>query len=94
LDDLEVTLGSYLLIKEWKDGRDRLLVKKDSAHVKDSLARIEFEGHDTRTVNIRDYDANYWEIYALVPEPAAYGTVLGAVGLAVFFCRQRLRRAR
>jgi len=89
LDDLDVMAGSHLLIKEWQNGRDRLLVRKDSAHVRDSLKRIEFEAHDTRSVNLRDYDKDYWEIYALVPEPATYGALFGAVGLMAAWCRQR-----
>jgi len=89
LDDLQVLEGSHLLVKEWQDGRDRLLVRKDSAHVRDSLKRIEFEAHDTRSVNLRDYDKDYWEIYALVPEPATYGALFGAVGLMAVWCRQR-----
>jgi len=89
IDDLQVLEGAHLLVKEWLDGRDRLLVRKDSAHVRDSLKRIEFENHDTRSVNIRDYDKDYWEIYALVPEPATYGAFLGAVGLMVAWRRQQ-----
>jgi len=90
LDDLHVTEGSHLLVQEWQDGRDRLLVRKDSTHVRDSLGRIEFENHDTRTVNLRDYDKDYWELYALVPEPTTYGAIFGAVGLvAVSWGRQR-----
>jgi len=81
----------YLLVKEWLDGRDRLLVRKDSAHVRDSLTRIEFENHDTRTVNLRDYDTDYWEIYALVPEPSTYGAILGSIGLVVVQWRRGYR---
>jgi len=88
LDDLQVLEGSHLLVKEWQDGRDRLLVRKDSAHVRDSLGRIEFENHDTRSVNIRDYDKDYWEIYALVPEPSTYGALFGTVGLMMAWWRQ------
>jgi len=90
IDDLDVMAGSHLLVKEWLDGRDRLLVRKDSAHVRDSLKRIEFDNHDTRSVNLRSYDKDYWEIYALVPEPTTYGTFLGAIGLmAAGWSRQR-----
>jgi len=90
LDDLQVMEGSHLLIKEWQDGRDRLLVRKDSAHVRDSLGRIEFENHDTRTVNLRDYDKDYWELYALVPEPSTYGSLFGAVAFGLGLLRGRL----
>jgi len=89
IDDLDVTAGSYLLVKEWQDGRDHLLVRKSSEHVHDSLGRIEFENHDTRSVNLRDYDKDYWEIYALVPEPTTYGAVFGAAGLSLVLLRGR-----
>ncbi|WP_156468784.1 PEP-CTERM sorting domain-containing protein, partial [Cephaloticoccus capnophilus] len=91
LDDLNVMQGSYLLVKEWKDGRDRLLVRKNSAHVRDSLKRIEFENHDTRTVNLRDYNKNYWEIYALVPEPSTYGAVFGGAAVTLLLYHRRRR---
>jgi len=89
IDDLDVMEGSHLLVQKWKDGRDRLLVKKSSAHVRDSLKRIEFENHDTRSVNLRDYDKDYWEIYALVPEPTTYGAVFGVAGLGLVLLRGR-----
>jgi len=91
IDDLHVMEGSHLLVKEWLDGRDRLLVRKDSAHVHDSLKRIEFENHDTRTVNLRSYDKDYWEIYALLPEPATYGELFIAVGIGFALYRKQCR---
>jgi len=90
LDDLDVMQGSHLLVKEWKDGRDRLLVRKDSAHVRESLKRVEFESHDTRTVNLRDYDKDYWELYALVPESSSYGVFFGMAALLLGVFRGRL----
>jgi len=92
LDDLQVMDGSHLLVKEWQEGRDRLLVKKSSEHVRDSLKRIAFENHDTQSVNLRDYDKDYWEVYALVPEPATYGLLLGAVVVGGVLLRRQTSR--
>jgi len=91
LDDLEVTAGSELLIKEWELGRDNIFVRKDSAHLWDSLTRIRFEGAPAGWHGVvQDYDSDYWLVIAGLPEPSTYGAILGAAGLGLWFCRRRL----
>jgi len=89
LEDLIVRDNSLLKITGWKDGRDHLLVRKNSGNLADALKKIEFEGHDTRTVNKRDFDNEYWEIWAQVPEPTTYGAIIGSVALGLLACRNR-----
>jgi len=57
-----------------------------------ALRKIDFIGYDRRTVGMRNYDASHWEIFAVVPEPAAYGAILGAAGLGCWQWRKRLRQ--
>jgi len=90
LDDLEITAGSLLKIKGWADKRDFFLVRKDSAHLDAALKRIDFVGYDRRTIGKRNYNKDYWEIYAVLPEPSAYGVALLGVGLGVV-CWSRRR---
>jgi len=81
LDDLEITKGSNLLVRFWAEGRDHLLVRRDSEHLLESLKRIQFEGYDPNAIHLADYDKDYWEINAM-PEPATYGAglMLGVLG--------------
>jgi len=82
LDDLEIKEGSNLFVKEWAEGRDHLLVRRDSEHLLESLKRMQFEGYDPNAIHLVDYDKDYWEINAM-PEPATYGAglALGALGI-------------
>jgi len=90
LDDLEVTVGSELLIKEWELGRDNILVRKDSAHLWDSLTRIQFEGAPAGWHGIvQDYDSDYWLVISGFPEPASYGAILGVTGLSLVVWRKK-----
>jgi len=90
LDDLEIKDSSNLLVTSWAEGRDHLLVRRDSEHLQESLKRMEFEGYDPNAIHLVDYDKDYWEINAM-PEPAAYGAglVLGALGISYYRRRQR-----
>jgi len=82
LDDLEITEGSSLFVREWSEGRDHLLVRRDSEHLAESLKRLHFEGYDPNAIHLEDYDKDYWEING-APEPATYGacSILAALGL-------------
>jgi len=89
LDDLEIKEGSTLFVKEWAEGRDHILVRRDSEHLEESLKRMHFEGYDPNAVHLEDYDKDYWEINAM-PEPATYGAGLSLVALGL----ARYRRQR
>jgi len=86
LDDLEIKEGSSLLVQFWQEGRDHLLVRRDSKNLQESLKRIHFEGYDPNAIHLEDYDKDYWEINAM-PEPAAYGA--GLVLITLGFIRYR-----
>jgi len=90
LDDLIVGINSHLKIRNWSDGRDHLLVSKDSINLEDTLKRIEFEGYDSRRISLKSFDKDYWEISGL-PEPATYGAIFGAVGFGLTAWRKRRR---
>jgi len=89
LNDLLIADDSVLTISGWKEGRDALLVRKDSEHLWDALSRIYFEGRKEHRAWVEDYDKDYWEIIPAFPESATYGALFGAVGLIVAWCRQR-----
>jgi len=91
LDDLDVSIDSKLTIRNWKLGRNHLLVRKDSGHLYDALTRIKFEGYKEWRAGLKDFDKDYWQLIPDIPEPSTYGAVLGAVGLGVFFLRRRKR---
>jgi len=92
LDDLEIEKDSRLLVRQWEEGRDHILVRRDSEHLEESLKRIQFEGYDPNAVHLEDYDENYWEINAM-PEPATYGAALSLVALGLARYRKWLRLA-
>jgi len=77
-------------VSGWKDERDFLLVRKNSAHLSDALGRMKFEGYNPADIHLRDFSNDYWQISAL-PEPSTYGAMLGAVGLGLC-CRSKRRR--
>jgi len=94
LDDLLIEPGSTLEVTSWEDGASKLLVRKDSEHLHESIKRIHFKGYDPKRISLKDYDANYWEISAL-PEPAVYGAVSAAATLAlVYWKRTKRNRSR
>jgi len=88
LDDLEISADALLRISGWEEGRDHLLVRKTSKHLKDSLKRIRVDGWAKNQIYLRDYDSEYWSIEA-APEPATYGAILGAVGWGLWKWRRK-----
>jgi len=92
LEDLIVTAGNELLVLEWAYSRDYILVRKDSAHLQDSLGRIRFEGRLERYAGLQHYDKDYWQIIPAFPEPTTYGAILGVVALGLFACRRKNSR--
>jgi len=89
LDDLVINSGSELIIKNWKEGEHRLFVRKNSAHLKKSLGRIKYDENSQWRAQVRDYDKDYWEIYA--PEASTYGAVFAVLGLLVVAVRKGRR---
>jgi len=87
--DLTITKGSTLLVRNWVEGRNHFIVSKSSAHVADALRKIDFIGYDRRTVGMREYGPNYWEIFAVAPEPSTYGAFLAAIVLGGALTRKR-----
>jgi len=90
LDYLKVGYDSALTILGWKDKRDYLLVRKNSAHLEDALKKIEFNGYDRNNIHKEDYNSDYWAISA-APEPATYGLLLTAVATALPLFRNHPR---
>lgn len=92
LDDLLMTAGSGLLIRNWIDFTDFLLVKNTSVNVPGLLSQIQFEGYGG-TAHWVAYDDTYSRITP-VPEPSTYGALLMAAGLGFFGWRRwKTRRA-
>jgi len=83
LDDLLIADDSFLTITAWKEGRDALLVRKDSENLWDALSRIKFEGRAEHRAWVKDYDKDYWQVIPAFPEPSTYGALFGVVGLMV-----------
>jgi len=94
LDNLIIKEDSLLSVVGWIDGVDHLLVRRDSAHLADALKKIQFAGYDPKTVNRRDFNSDYWELYAELPEPAVYGAILGGLGTALALWSKRRRIGR
>jgi len=91
LDDLRVLYGieggSMLLVRNWVDFEDRLLVKRSSVNLTASLPHIHFEGYAPGAA-LRDYDAQFWEVVP-APEPSTCGAILGALGLGLWGHQRR-----
>jgi len=88
LDDLIIEAGATLKIIGWKEGRDHLLVRKDSKYLADALKKLSIDGWGKNQVYLKDYDKDYWSIEA-APEPGTYGAILAAVGLGLVIWRRR-----
>jgi len=88
LDDLIISDEASLRIMRWKEGRDHLLVRKDSVHLADAMKKILIDGWAKNQIYLKDYNKNYWSIEA-APEPAVCGAVLGTVGLGLWRWRRR-----
>lgn len=91
LDDLLMAAGTQLLVRNWIDYSDFLLVRTTSLNVPGLLAQIQFEGYGAGAY-WQDYDSVYSRITP-VPEPSTYGAILMGVSLAAFGYR-RWRRGR
>jgi len=90
VDELMVGGWDTLSIEGWNPELDLFLVKKTSFHAKASLSRIKFTGPNRQIVELRDYNKDYWKLYAS-PEPSTYGAIFGAVGASLIFWRKRRR---
>jgi len=88
LDDLEIKAGSRLIIQNWQEGRDFLLVRKDSEHLHDSLNKVEFQGYGNGR-KLVDFNHEYYAIYT--PEPTTFGAGLALAGLGVLGLRRKSR---
>jgi len=91
LDDLEIKAGGRLIIENWKEGRDYLLVRKDSRHLQDALSKIEF-ADGRKWGDLVDLGGAYYSI-SNAPEPAIFGAGVMAAGL-VTLAWQRRRAAK
>ncbi|KXU35287.1 hypothetical protein AXK11_06765 [Cephaloticoccus primus] len=76
-----------LFMKNWREYEDILLVRKSSFDFA-RLNNISFEGYKGPT-KWREYDKDFIEITPFIPEPATYGAILGALGVAVVAWRRR-----
>jgi len=90
LDDLSILYGGCLVVKGWKEGMHRLLVKKTSRNLDDALKRIRFEGGNPNVIHLEDYNSEYWEISG-APEPNTYGAVLASGCFSFVFWRRKQR---
>jgi len=89
INDLIINPHSSLTIFGWQEGRDHLLVKRDSAHLEDALTKMIFKGYDQSNIHLESFDKDYWEISA-TPEPSTYGAILGAAGLILWAWRRKI----
>jgi len=90
LDDLIINGNGLLTVQNWQDGRDFILVRKNSQNLADALTKMAFEGYDPANIHLRDFNSDYWQISAL-PEPATYGAILAAAGLGLRAWKRRKR---
>jgi len=93
LDDLIINQGAHLEVKDWQDGRDFLLVRKNSQNLADALERMAFEGYNPADIHLRNFNSTYWQISAL-PEPSTYGAIVSIIGLGFWALRRRKRHPR
>jgi len=92
LNNLVIGQGGKLVIEGWISNRDHLLVKKDSKNLEDSLKKIDFSGYNRWTIGKRSFNKDYWEIYAVLPEPSTYGASLLLFGLVAKAIRRSVRK--
>jgi len=92
-----------LFIRNWYEYEDLLLVRRtyiDGLEGSDRaqlLRQIVFEGYQDYQTTLKDYDANYWQVYPFgrlvpFPEPSTYGAILGSVGIGLWGWRKRTQR--
>jgi len=90
LDDLIINGSGLLTVQNWQDGRDFILVRKNSQNLTDALTKMAFTGYNPADIHLRDFNSDYWQISAL-PEPATYGAILAAAGLGLRAWKRRKR---
>jgi len=94
LDDLVIRDGGKLIVKNWENGTDHLLVRRENIDWA-TLWKIDFQGKTNRNVGYRYFDSNYVEIVPwATPEPASYGAIFGALGLGIPLWRRTGHRMR
>jgi len=64
---------------------------QNSRDLDKALSKIKFEGYERNVVRKWEYNKDYWEIYAYVPEPAMYGAGIMAMSVAALAYRRRTR---
>lgn len=91
LDNLSITAGSTLTIRNWIDYTDFLLVSTSAlAGISNVLGQIQFEGYGSGAY-WQEYDATYSRITP-VPEPSTYGALLLAASAGLMGYRRWKRR--
>jgi len=88
VDDIVVNQIGHLEIRGWQEGRDFLLVRKNSTNLADALKKMTFAGYDPRQIHLEDFDEEYWAISS-TPEPETYGITLSAFGLGLWTWKRR-----
>jgi len=93
LDDLIIEAGGVLRVFQWTENTARLLVRKNSKNLYNSLSRIRFDGYAPNAVHLEEYNKDYWAISG-APEPSTYGAILvsGALGLVLWQKRRKSAR--
>jgi|GEM_PF-607396 len=87
------TADDTIFIQNWIEYADYFLVTRALAPNASALARIWFEGW-APGAKLRDYNTSHWEIVPLgAPEPATYGAILAAAGIALWRLRQLKQRS-
>jgi len=61
IDDLRINQGGHLEVHGWQEGRDFLLVRKNSENLA-ALTKMTFAGYDPNAVHVEEYDSEYWSI--------------------------------
>jgi len=94
LDDLVIGWGSELTLHQSGPGTARLLVRKDSKNLRNSLSRIRSDSDSRWRADLRDFNKDYWVVWGSVPEPSVYGAIFGALGLVLVAVRKRTGNSR
>jgi len=75
INDLIISNRGFLRVNLWEEGKYYLLVRKNSAHLKDALKKMSFTGYDRNAIHLEDYNTDYYSI-SPTPEPATCGALL------------------